>query len=196
MTVLAGSVTLGAANDFFGAGEPFASPYTVVAAGTPDQAQVFVRTGSTFTSLLVGIWAASGADPGALIGSFAAVTSNTNGTKTVGGYSGGALTLGATVWLGALSVGGTWNDTGTAGAGGYKGRTGAGLTSLPDPFGTTNASDGSADFLLPVLIEQVGGGDASTTTPPADATGAFPAPGLPIMDGPKLHVVRSPLIWR
>jgi len=163
MTVLAGSTAGGGTNDFFNSGDLPASPYTTVAAGTPDQAQVVIRSGSTFTSLTIGIWADSSGNPGAKIGQFTAITDNTAGTKIVGGYTGSALTLSQAIWVGALTLGGAFNDTGNSTGSGYKGRTGQ--ASLPDPFGATDFADATATLTLPILVEQVGSAAAPVTPP-------------------------------
>lgn len=154
MTVLAGSIAGGGTNDFFNSGDMPVSPYTTVAAGTPTQAQINVRASSTFTSLTVVIYADSAGSPGSKIGQFTAITDNTAGTKIATGYTGSALSSSQSIWLGALALGGVWNDTGNSSGGGYKGRTGQ--ASVPDPFGTADFTDTTAALTLPVEVEATG----------------------------------------
>jgi hypothetical protein len=154
MATLVGSVAGGGVNDFFAAGELVVTRYQAVASGTVDQAQVNVRTGSTFTSLILVIYSDLPSTPDALLGQSAAITDNTAGTKTAAVSSGPALVSGTFYHVGILALGGAFNFTGNAGVTGYRGQ--SGLAAPENPWATAgDFTDGSANVGLPVLFEQV-----------------------------------------
>lgn len=159
MTTLVGTTAGGGSNDFFGAGECVASPYTAVASGTCDEMTVNLRSGSGFTSIKLAIYANSGGSPGSKLGESNAITSTASGLHAVSMASTVSITNGTQYWLAVLIIGGTFLVTDVAG-GSYKGRNGP-FASFPDPFGANDYSEGANG--LPVLASETGGGGGGTT---------------------------------
>lgn len=155
MAVLLGSLdTTGGIGSFFGAGELGATEAVAAASGNVATLSVTIRE-SGFTSLILAIYADSGADsPGALLGTTSSdpITDTTLGTKTADLNSPVAVTNGTKYWLAVLPLG-NWMDFTTTVGGQYFYK--AGQASMPNPYGTPTG-DTSSGF--PMTGESAAGG--------------------------------------
>jgi hypothetical protein len=159
MATLVGQTTASGGGDFFAAGDCAASKYVAVASGTAATMSILI-TGTSFTSLTLGIYSESGStSPAALLAqtSAGAITNNSAGIKTANLTSTLAITSGVTYWLAVLSLGGTMNFNAVPGSL-YEGHSGA--TTLTDPFGTIPFNDLSNGF--PIQADSAAGGAAIT----------------------------------
>lgn len=177
MAVLIGSTTTGGSSDFFADGDAFGSAWVASATGTLETVTVPTNGSSSFTSFKVGVYTNSGGNPGSLLATSNALTSNAGANHVVTFTGGPTLTSGTTYWLMVLPNGGNFtcdynpsgNHTGKA--------LGSGVSSFPDPWNTSGQSTASGTIAMLgegtlTAASEGGGGRAAR---PGRHRGRFPA---------------------
>jgi hypothetical protein len=168
MAVLLGTLdTTGGTDSFFPAGECGATEAIAAASGNVATLSITIRV-SGFTSLILAIYADSGADsPGALLGTTSSdpITDTTAGTKTADLDSPVAVTNGTKYWLACLPLG-NWVDFTRVVGGQYFYK--SGQSSMPSPYGTPTG-DTSSGF---PMIGESASAQTVTLTPATETDAA------------------------
>lgn len=171
-TLLLGTKTVQGAADSNPSGSAEAFSYTAAATGPAGTLSFYVDSGSSASTVKLGVYSDAGNGPGALLAS-GSVTAPTSGAwNTVPLTPQATLTAGVRYWVGLLGTGGSLSYRDTAAGSCSQSASGGGLTSLPatwssgTPWPTCNlsayvsAAAGPADVTAPTVPDGV----AATTT--------------------------------
>jgi hypothetical protein len=131
-TVLVGNAATEAKSDSDPAGAAEAFTATAAATGSVTRLRVFVDTGSTATSVVVGLYSNNAGHPGTLLTS-GTITAPAAGQNNEVAVTAAPVTAGQTYWLAVLGRGGTvaFRDRAGVGAGSSEASAQVGLTALP-----------------------------------------------------------------